>query len=229
MTRKATLIGASGLIGSHLLEALLADDYYTQVVVMVRKTLDRKHPKLLEYLTRFDQPEAYIPAIEGSETVFCSIGTTMKKVSGDRDAYVKVDYDIAVTAAKTAARCGVYGFVLVSSVGADPANQNNFYLKLKGVIEETVAKEAIPMLHIFRPSLLLGYRAEKRFTERLAQVLAPVLTIFLQGNWRKYKPIKAGLVAGAMLAAGKSPVKGIFIHQYDDILKLAATTDQHPA
>lgn len=228
MTRKATLIGASGLIGSHLLEALLADDYYSQVVVLVRKTLNRHHPKLQEYQVRFDQPEAYIPAIAGSETVFCTIGTTMKKVNGDRDAYVKIDYDIAVTAAKTAAQYGVFGFVLVSSVGANPENQNNFYLKLKGVIEETIAKESIPMVHIFRPSLLLGYRAEKRFAEKVAQVLAPVMTVFMQGNWRKYKPIQASLVASAMLAAGKSSRKGIFIHHYDDILKLAATKDQHP-
>lgn len=227
MTRKVTLIGASGLIGSHLLDALLLDDYYTEVAVLARRSLQRQHPKLKEHLIQFDHPEQYQAGIAGAETVFCAVGTTMQKVKGDRDAYVKVDYDIAVYAAKTAAEAQVFGFLLVSSVGADAANKNNFYLKLKGVVEEAVSKEAIPMVHIFRPSLLLGARPEKRFLEKVAQVLAPVVSILLMGKWRIYKPIPAASVAKAMLAAAKSPKKGIYIHSYDAMLNLAFTADRH--
>lgn len=228
MTRKATLIGASGLIGGHLLDLLLQDDYYTEVAILVRKSLSRQHPKLKEFVIHFDQPEQYQEAIAGAETVYCTIGTTMKKVKGDRDAYIKVDYDIAVNAAKIAAQQGVFGFILVSSIGADATNKNNFYLKLKGIVEEAICKENIPMVHIFRPSLLLGNRNEKRFAERIAQVLAPVLSVFLLGKWRSYKPIPAATVAKAMEAAGTSPKKGISIHTYDAIRALAITKDQHP-
>ncbi len=219
MSRKACLLGATGLIGQHLLQVLLKDAYYEEVHVLVRKALDYSDPKLVVHSIDFSQPAAYKPAIQGAETVFCAIGTTLKKVKGDREAYRKIDYDIPVTAAVTAAEAGVFGFVLVSSIGADAANNNNFYLKLKGVVEEAVSKQQLPQVHIFRPSLLLGNRSEKRTGERIAQALAPVYSLFLKGSWKKYHPIQADLVARAMLKAAKSSAKGIFIHDYTGIMQ----------
>ena len=153
--------------------------------------------------------------------VFSAVGTTQKKVKGDKNAYRKVDFDIPVNAAKAAAKFGVYSFSLVSSVGANAANNNNFYLKLKGIVEEAVSKESIPQLHIMRPSMLLGDRKEKRIGESIAAVLMPVFSIFLFGKWAKYKAIKAEDVAKAMLQASKSPVKGIHIYEYEEIKKFA--------
>jgi uncharacterized protein YbjT (DUF2867 family) len=226
MSRKACLLGATGLIGQHLLQLLLEDRYYTEVHVLVRKPMGMQHPRLVEHVIDFSVVAAYRPGIEGAETVFCAVGTTLKKVKGDRDAYRRVDYDIPVTAATVAAESGVYGFILVSSIGADAANNNNFYLKLKGVVEEAVSKQLIPQLHIFRPSLLLGNRTEKRLGEKIAQFLAPVYSLFMVGSWRKYKPINASVVALAMLEAAKSGGKGVFIHPYDSILKF--TKDPRP-
>ncbi|MBC6489338.1 NAD(P)H-binding protein [Flavihumibacter stibioxidans] len=226
MGRKATLLGASGLIGSHLLDLLLADPYYDEVTILVRRNMGRTHPKLTEIIIDFENSQAYEPGIAGAETVFCAIGTTMKKVSGDHDAYRQVDFNIPVTAAKAAAGLGVFNFVLVSSVGADAANNNNFYLKLKGVVEETISKENIPQIHIFRPSLLIGHRNEKRTGEGFAQMMAPIFSGLMVGKWRVYKPIRAALVAKAMLSAAKLQNRGIFIHTYDDILKF--TKDQYP-
>lgn len=77
-----------------------------------------------------------------------------------------MDYDIPVYAAKAAAKLGVYGYYLVSAVGADANNNNNFYLKLKGVTEEAVSEEQIPQLYIMRPSLILGDRKERRIMEK---------------------------------------------------------------
>jgi len=220
MARKATVIGASGLIGRTLLDLLLRDGYYEEVHIMVRKSLNLTDPKLTEHIVDLADPVAYELPISGAETVFSAIGTTMKKVKGDRDAYKKVDFDIPVTAAKTAAKFGVYGFVLVSSVGANAADNNNFYLKLKGIVEETITKESIPSVIIFRPSLLMGHREERRIGESIAQFLAPVFGGLLMGKWRVYKPINAAEVAKAMLLVGKSPKKGIFIYTYDDIKKI---------
>ncbi|MBZ5856343.1 NAD(P)H-binding protein [Flavihumibacter profundi] len=227
MARKATLIGASGLIGSSLLDILLNDNYYDEVHILVRRSLNRRHSKLKEHIINFENPKEYFEGISGAETVFCAIGTTLKKVKGDRDAYRKVDYDIAVNAAKTAAHCGVFGFSLVSSIGANAADNNNFYLKLKGIVEEAISKEQIPQVHIFRPSLLLGHRQEKRMGEGIAQFLAPAIGGLLFGKWRVYKPIAANVVAKAMVSAAKIQSRGIFIHTYDDIMKFVLKVDQH--
>ena len=221
MDQTATLIGASGLIGSHLLQLLLKDNTYSTVKIIVRRPQLLRDPKLQEIVIDFEDKKALEQAIAGSAVVFSAVGTTQKKVKGDKNAYRKVDFDIPVNAAKAAAKFGVYSFSLVSSVGANAANNNNFYLKLKGIVEEAVSKESIPQLHIMRPSMLLGDRKEKRFGESIAAVLMPVFSIFLFGKLAKYRAIKAEDVAKAMLQASKSPVKGIHIYEYEEIKKLA--------
>lgn len=226
MSRKACLLGATGLIGQHLLQLLLEDTYYDEVHVLVRRAPETRHRKLKVHVIDFSFPETYKPGIEGAETVFCAVGTTMKKVRGNREAYRKVDYDIPVNAATVAAEEGVFGFILVSSVGADANNNHNFYLKLKGVVEEAVSRHRLPQVHIFRPSLLLGKRTETRFWESIAQFFAPVYALFLFGNSRKYKPVQSSIVAMAMLEAAKSTGKGLFIHEYDSIRKFIK--DPHP-
>ena len=223
MGQTATLIGASGLIGSHLLQLLLKDNIYSTVKIIVRRPLLMRDPKLEEIVIDFEDKKALEQAIAGSAVVFCAVGTTQKKVKGDKNAYRKVDFDIPVNSAKAAAKFGVYSFVLVSSVGANAANNNNFYLKLKGVVEEGVSKESIPQLHIMRPSMLLGERKEQRLGETIAKYIMPLFSIFLVGKWKKYRAIKGEDVAKAMLQASKSPVKGIHIYEYAEIKKLAET------
>lgn len=221
MDQTATLIGASGLIGSHLLQLLLKDNTYSTVKIIVRRPQLLRDPKLQEIVIDFEDKKALEQAIAGSAVVFSAVGTTQKKVKGDKNAYRKVDFDIPVNAAKAAAKFGVYSFSLVSSVGANAANNNNFYLKLKGIVEEAVSKESIPQLHIMRPSMLLGDRKEKRIGESIAAVLMPIFSIFLFGKLAKYKAIKAEDVAKAMLQASKSPVKGIHIYEYEELKKLS--------
>jgi uncharacterized protein YbjT (DUF2867 family) len=76
----ATLIGATGLIGSHLLELLLNDEYFDTVRILVRRPFEPDHPKLEKKLVDFSDIESFRLALEDSEVVFCAIGTTQKKV-----------------------------------------------------------------------------------------------------------------------------------------------------
>lgn len=220
MSRIVTLIGASGLIGGHLLELLLKDPTIHTVRALVRKTFVSGNPKLKQFVIDFQKPGEFEPHMAGADIVYCAVGTTNSKVDGDKDLYKKVDFDIPVFAAKAAAKNGVYSFVLVSSVGANPENNQNFYLKLKGVTEEAVCKEMIPAIHIMRPSLLLGDRKEKRFGEKIAQVVMPAFSWAMGGATAKYKAIDAADVAKSMQAAGNSGVKGIHFYDYNDMRKL---------
>ena len=217
MDQTATLIGASGLIGSHLLQLLLNDNSYTTVKILVRRPLLIQHPKLQEIIIDFDNKKAIEQAIAGSSVVFSAVGTTQKKVKGDKNAYRKVDFDIPVNAAKAAAKFGVYSFVLVSSVGANAANNNNFYLKLKGEVEDIVKKVGIESTYIMRPSMLLGKRNEFRFGERMATPLIKKIAFLLPS---KYKPIEARDVAKSMLAAAKKHEKGYFVCEHERMKRL---------
>jgi len=196
---RATVIGATGLIGSHLLELLLADDNFDSVRILLRRPFDLTHPKLEKKLVDFSDMESFRLALEDSDVIFCAIGTTQKKVKGDKSAYRKVDFDIAVNAAQLGKLCGCETFVLVSAVGAN-SQSNNFYLKLKGETEEAVKATGIKSIHIVRPSLLLGDRKEFRLGEKMAQWVMPVFSFLTP---KKYRPIHAKKVAEMMINAAK--------------------------
>lgn len=222
MGRTVTIIGATGLVGSHLLELLLNDPGTERIVALVRKNFPKDHPKLSQQLIDFQDPKAYEAHMAGSETVFVAVGTTNAKVEGNKEEYRKVDYNIPVFAAKAAAICGVYGYMLVSAVGADPNNNNNFYLKLKGVTEESVCEEHIPQIYIMRPSLILGDRKEKRTLEGIAQTVMPLFSWALGGSRSKYKAIAAADIAKAMFKASTHGTKGIHVCGFDEMQGLVS-------
>jgi uncharacterized protein YbjT (DUF2867 family) len=220
MAQTVTLIGSSGLIGSQLLDLLIKDERIGTIILPVRREPAITHAKLRVMVVDFSQASAYAEMVRGSECVFCAIGTTNKKVSGDKDAYRKVDFDIPVNAARAAASEGCYSFVLVSAVGANPDNNANFYLKLKGVTEEAVAKEHIPQVVFMRPSILLGPRSESRMGESIAKAISAAVSPLLFGSARKYRAIQARDVAGAMLAATRKLSKGMHVMEYDEMKKM---------
>lgn len=216
MHNSTALLGATGLIGGHLLKLMQDDDHFTEIRVLTRRPLEIHHPKVKVQVIDFSDPEAFKQAIEGCETVFCSVGTTNKKVKGDKTAYRKVDYDIPVTAARCCAETGGKQFLLVSSVGAD-SHSRNFYLKLKGEVEDKISGMSIPSISIFRPSMLLGDRQESRPLETVAQVISKALSFLFPS---KYKPIAAEDVARAMVNAAKQGEKGTNIYHYWEISNL---------
>jgi uncharacterized protein YbjT (DUF2867 family) len=137
-SKTALVIGATGLIGGHLTDILLGDSTWDKVRLLVRRPMKVTHPKLEVVVIDFSDEEAFRAGTAGVDAVFCAVGTTTRKVQGDRTAYRRVDYDIPVNAAHFALEGGASQFALVSSVGAR-SNSKNFYLRLKGEAEEAIS------------------------------------------------------------------------------------------
>ena len=212
----ATLIGATGLVGGELLSLLLDDDYFGKVRILIRRPFTMNHPKLERKLVDFSDADSLLVALDESDVVFCAVGTTFKKVKGDKEVYRKVDYDIPVHIAQYCKIMNCKTYILVSAVGADRKSRN-FYLKLKGEAEEIVKKVGIESTYIMRPSMLLGMRNEFRLGERIATPLINKISFLLPS---KYKPIEARDVAKAMLAASKKHERGYFICEYQRMKRL---------
>ncbi len=217
MTHKtATIIGSTGLIGSHLLEKIQTDDQFKSVKVLVRRPVGYSHPKVKEMVIDFEDLEAFKSGIKGSDVVFCSVGTTNKKVKGNKTAYKKVDYDIPVHAARFAEQEGCSQFALVSAIGAN-SQSKNFYTRLKGQVEDAIKQMNIPAILFFRPSLLLGNREESRIGESIGKWVMKPLSFLLPS---KMKPIQASDVAGAMLKASNAMFQGVHIFHYREMKEL---------
>jgi len=216
----AVVVGATGLIGSNLVNTLLNDASFERVKVLVRKTFPVSNPKLEVLVIDFNNTNDLSQKIGTGDSIFCCIGTTQKKVKGDLNMYRKIDYDIPVNITGIASVNGFKKYLLVSSVGAN-AKSSNFYLKLKGEVEEEISTMRFESIHIFQPSMLLGQRKEFRFGERVGKVLIQPLSFLFFGSLTKYKPIQANEVAKAMVAAAKKESKGINIYTYNEIKTLA--------
>jgi uncharacterized protein YbjT (DUF2867 family) len=207
--RKALIAGATGLVGGQLLNLLLNDEGYEAVYVLTRRPLPA-HPKLHVLEADFNQLDTTAwPAVHD---VFCCLGTTIR-ASGSRAAFRTVDYQYPVTLAAGMRRTGAKRFLLVSALGAD-ANSAIFYNRVKGETEQQIAQAGFASLHIFRPSLLLGQRSEKRPGEDAAKWVNRRLGFLIP---KKYKGIEAAKVARAMLYWAKQDTNGIQVHESETL------------
>jgi uncharacterized protein YbjT (DUF2867 family) len=212
--KTALLVGASGLVGSALLELLLGSPNYSEVKVLVRKELPQASPKLKQVIVNFDELEKYSSVIHADD-VFCTLGSTMKN-AGSRMGFYKVDYTYVTRTAEIALENGASQFLMVSAMGAAKKSAI-FYNRVKGEAEEAVKVLPFKSVTIFRPSLLMGKRKEFRFGERSGIVFARLVTPLMIGPLRKFRAIESTVVAGAMLKIAGSEPAGVRIIESEEI------------
>lgn len=194
--RSALLLGATGLVGSQLLDLLLASPQYGRVRVLGRRRPARKDRRLDFHGVDFDRLAGHADLF-AVDDVFCCLGTTIAR-AGSQDAFRAVDFGYVVEAARLASEAGVEQFLVVSAVGSDP-DSRVFYNRVKGEMEAAVKHFPFRALWILRPALLLGEREEFRLGERIAELVIRPLSFLLVGRFRRYRPVHARDVAGAML------------------------------
>ena len=213
--KKVTIFGSTGLIGKLLLDKLINDKDFKLINIVSRKELPLKGNRVNQIIIKKFNSDIIKSSVRGSDIVFSSIGTTQSKVKYNKEEYRKIDHDITLRIAESCKKYDVKKFIYVSTAGANE-NSKNFYTKLKGEIDQSVIKLNLISTIIYRPSLLLGMRKEKRFGEKIAQVVMPYFSNFMPNN---YKPIYASSVAESMKNISKSNKKGLSIFHYDEILK----------
>jgi len=218
MANKAVIAGASGLIGSELLQLLLQSQQYDEILALVRIELPVNHKKLVQLVVNFDQLKQYQASITG-HAVFCCLGSTRSKTP-DLSVYRKIDHDYPLELAQIAALNNIPHYHLVSAIGAN-SKSGNFYTKLKGETEDDIQQVGILSLHIYQPSLLTGNRKEFRFAEKLATTAMKFIDPLLLGSLQKYRSVPVNTVAKAMYNQSLNNEEGVFIHPSNHIKQLA--------
>lgn len=215
--KTAIVAGATGLIGGHLVRLLLADDSYDLVKVFVRRPLEFRHPKLSVHVVDFERIDAWRDLVSGDE-LFSAMGTTLRR-AGSRAAQYRADVALPHAIACAASENGVGKVLLVSSSGAN-RKSGNFYLRIKGELEEKIAELPFERVIIFRPSLLTGKREVRRFNEEVGGLLLEGITRLIP-PLRRYRSIPGETVAKAMVAsAGKPGRDRIFAYALDRIFAI---------
>lgn len=194
---KSLIIGATGATGKDLVEVILQDPAYTEIVLFVRRTNGISHPKLTEILTDFDKLEAISEHIKGDVWFNC-LGTTLK-AAGSKEKQWHIDYEIPLKFAEIAKQNCVPKAVLLSAYGAS-TDSKVFYSNMKGKLEAAIAKLAFDQYIIFQPGMLL-----RKGTDRVMERIISGLLNFVNtlGLFRKFKPLPTSILAEKMAKAPK--------------------------
>ena len=194
--KTALLFGASGLVGGHLLNELIKENYYSKIKIFVRSEPKISNPKIEIIRTDFNNLQNHKDDIKGDDCFLC-IGTT-KQNSPDKNEYRKVELEMPKEIAQIAKSNSINSFVFISSGYADPKSSGD-YLKFKGQVEEELKRLNFKKLGIMRPSFLMGNRKEKRIGEKIGILVFKLLSPLLLGPLKKMKPINSENVAKAMI------------------------------
>ena len=190
MRQKITIIGSSGLVGSHFLEEINSDDFFN-IKAIVRRRISNLENKnyIKQVLYDFSDLEK-MRNVLNSDVLISTLGTTMKK-AGSKNNFMKIDYNLPLKISEIAKEEGCRKMILISSAGAN-SNSKIFYSHVKGLLEDSIANIGFEEFHILRPSLLMGKRIEDRQAEYFFKIFLAPLSCLIP--WQ-YKPIHANLLA----------------------------------
>lgn len=216
------LVGATGLVGSAVMaEAVGREDM--RLIAIARREAPMPPGARMEMLVGepIDWPQ--LIAAARADVMVCALGTTIK-TAGSQEAFRAIDHDLVRFCAEAARAAGIEHMIVVSAIGAERASRN-FYLSVKGEMEQALSKLGFRRLDILHPGLLRGHREERRPLEAAAQVLAPLADwTVLHGNYRRYRSISARKLARAILALAHEKVRGRFVHDHDAMIRVLRRT-----
>lgn len=212
MGKRIIVLGATGLVGRHVVERLASEEAVATVVAVTRRPVTYTSAKVMNEVVDFEHLEAHRDLFRGDALCSC-LGTTRRQ-AGSVSAQRRVDYDYQYMAACLAAENGVEHYLLVSSGGAS-AQARAAYPRMKGELEDAVAALGFARMSIFRPSLIVGTREDFRLGESIARYLLPVLATI--PPLKKYRAIRGDVVADKIVRAALSAGPTRALYQFDEI------------
>ena len=198
------LVGATGLVGRHVLLRALADPRVDAIVASTRRALPA-HAKLfsppVDY-ERLDEDASWWHA----DAVICTLGTTLR-TAGSEAAFRRVDHHYPLAVARWAHARGTPTYVLNSATGAD-AESRFFYNRVKGELENGLRQIGFDSLTLVRPGVIGGHRDEFRLGERVIVGVLRDAHLVLPRRWR-LNPATG--IAQSLLEAAPAPQPGVSV------------------
>lgn len=198
MMQRIVLAGATGLVGRHVLQQLLADARVAEVIAPTRRALPAA-AKLRNPVIDFEQVREAARDWQ-ADAAICALGTTMRQ-AGSREAFFRVDHDYPLWLARALRDNGMRTFALNSAMAADP-DSRFFYSRVKGELERALRSLGFASLTLVRPGLIGGEREQRRPLEHAAGLVLGALGPVLPRAWRinPAPRIAAALVEAALVA-----------------------------
>ena len=217
MAQDILIAGATGLVGKEILRSAVAGREFGDIFSLGRRAPGLSDKRIHFVPWDFESPVQWGKQKPQKPVAICTLGTTIK-VAGSQEAFRKVDFDFVVRFAEISAECGATSLHVVTAHGVSPTSPI-FYNRVKGEVEDKLKSMGLPSLHIYRPSLLIGERTEKRSGEGAATAIAKFLNpVFSLPGLKNIQPTPADRLAQYILKTAQNPAAGNHIHSNLEIM-----------
>ena len=176
--KKILITGASGMVGSLILERCLESQQVATVSSLVRKSCGRNHHKLHEIVVPdFTKLDACRDAFSDVDTVFYCLGVYTGAVSRDQFRQITVEFP-EILARSVQEQSPNVRFCLLSGAGADRSERSRLmFARDKGMIENRLSAMGLGAFHSFRPAYIypVNPRKEPNFSYKISRWLYTIL------------------------------------------------------
>ncbi|MBF0595999.1 NAD(P)H-binding protein [Faecalibacter rhinopitheci] len=211
---KAIIIGATGATGKYLVNELINDTQFEEIIALVRRPSFQPQSKLKEVVIDFNQLQNY-KEVMTADVAFSVMGTTLKD-AGSKEAQWKVDFEYQCQFAEICSEMNVKTFVLLSAIGASPTS-SIFYTRMKGELEVAIQQFNFEKVLIFQPASLIRPNTT-RFGEKVMTALVGGINGL--GLFKKYQVIHVKDLAKALKEGAKNASNGVHYFNVKSIKKL---------
>jgi len=177
--KKVVIAGASGMIGSLVLEQCLSSSEIGQVTSLVRKKSNREHAKLHEVvIENFTDYSERTDLFENIDIAFFCIGVYTGQVPDKKFKEITVDYAVAFAKAVKKGNPNAT-FCLLSGAGADRTEKSRTsFAKYKGMAENQISALGLNF-YSFRPAYIypVTRRQEPNVMYRISRALYPLIRL----------------------------------------------------
>ncbi|MBK6828279.1 MAG: NAD(P)H-binding protein [Chitinophagaceae bacterium] len=175
---KLLITGATGLIGSAVVQAALASQGVSEIMLALRKPIQVTDKRISQVLVKdFLQTTELTASIRKADVLIWCLGISQTQVS--RSDYEKITYDFTVAMARACLENNpAIRFVFVSGDGADRTEKSRtLFKKLKGRAENALLQSGLQEVIIARPDAVRPRGKNKRapFAYKLAYPFFPLV------------------------------------------------------
>jgi uncharacterized protein YbjT (DUF2867 family) len=213
--------GGSGLIGNSVLNLL--DKKESKIYAFSRQNLDNKFKNVKDVIFNFDTLEANIE-LNSWDHIYICLGRRLKVwellyiQKKDRENHFKIEHDYIIKILEKAKKLGARDVSIISAIGAN-SKSSNFYLKTKGLLEESIRLLGYDNVSILRPGHILANNntISKDFLIWIIDIFSKLSNFFFIGPMRKYRAIEIDKLSKFMVEKNN---KGLNIYYYDDFITI---------
>jgi uncharacterized protein YbjT (DUF2867 family) len=207
--KRIVIVGATGMVGGHVLRYALEHPVIASVTAIVRRNLGVSHPKLKEVVHRdFADCSALAEALSGQDAAVFCLGAYTGAVSDKELRTITVDYTVEFARVLRASSPGAQ-FSFLSGSGADPTGRSRMaFARYKGEAEKALLVAGFSRVYIFRPAYIYPVepRKEPNFSYRVLRTIYPVFQTLFPNQVIRADDLARAMIDVVVLENEQGPV-----------------------